>query len=297
MARLARVKSGTSMYHIMVHSISEFDLFRDDADKIKYLALVKKYQYKYGFAVYAYCLMDNHGHFIIDCLGADISKIMQVINFCYAQYYNRKYNRRGPVFQDRFKSKVIDNERYLINLSAYIHNNPKDIKGYSDNLISYPFSSLKEYINETNTFNILNTHVLRGMAGLYKSKNRDKYLELVHESNSEEYGEDVEFTNTETEYRSERIIIVRDDKPEDIISYVANYLGQNKHGIHIKYNLHYTKFRALSCFLMSCFSDMTQKEICKVIGNITQSRVSKLSSMGMEIAMKEKQLLQQYLTV
>ena len=297
MARLARVKSETGMYHVMVRSLSEFDLFRDADDKIKYLALVQKYQYKYGFAVYAYCLMDNHGHFIIDCLGADISKIMQVIDFCYAQYYNRKYKRRGPVFQDRFKSKVVNNERYLVTLSAYIHNNPKDIKGYSDNVASYPFSSLKEYINETNTFNILNPEVLKGIAGLYKVKNKAKYLNLVHEANCEEYTEDVEFVNTQTEYRSERTIIFREDKPEKIISYVAEYLKQSKRSIHIKYNPNYTKFRALSCFLMSCFCDMTQKEICNVIGNITQSRVSKLSNMGMEIAIKEKHLLEKYLTV
>lgn len=297
MARLARVKSATSIYHIMVRSLSEFDLFRENEDKIKYLALVQKYQYKYGFAVYGYCLMDNHGHLIIDCLGADISKIMQVINFCYAQYYNRKYNRRGPVFQDRFKSKVVYNERYLINLSAYIHNNPKDIKGYSDNVAAYPFSSLKEYINETNTFNILNTRVLRDILGLHKVKNKDKYLDLVHESDCKEYEEDVEFLNTETEYRSERKIILRDEKPDKIISYVAEYLAQNERGIHMKYSPHYTKFRALSCFLMSCFCDMTQKEICSIIGNITQSRVSKLSNMGMEIALNEKHILEKFLTV
>lgn len=287
MARQARVKSATGVYHIMVRSLSEFDLFRNAEDKMKYLRLIRKYKQKYGFDVYAYCLMDNHSHMIIDCLGADISKIMQVINFCYAQYYNRKYKRRGPVFQDRFKSIGIENERYLINLSAYIHNNPKDIKGYSDNVAAYPFSSLKEYINETNTFKILNIQFLKNILGLYQEQNKNEYLELVRESNCEETVQDVEFSNTNTEYRSERTIILRDTKPEKIIASVAAYVKQNKHGIHIKHNHSYTKFRALSCFLMSCFSGMTQKEICNIIGNITQSRVSKLSDMGLEIAMRE----------
>ena len=292
MARVARVKSPTSMYHIMVKSISEFDLFRDDEDKIKYLALIKKYQFKYIFGVYAYCLMDNHAHFMIDSLGADISKIMQVINFCYAQYYNKKYKRGGPVFRDRFKSKVVYDNRYLVNLSAYIHNNPKDIKGYSDNVADYPFSSLREYINETNTFKILTPNFLRNIIGLYEVQTKKKYLDLVKDSNCEENMIDMEFTNTETEYRSGRNIILRETKPEKIIAYVADYLKQNKQSIHIKYNPTYTKLRAVSCFLMSCFCNISQKEICSIIGNITQSRVSKLSSIGMEIALNEKKLLE-----
>ena len=72
---------------------------------------------------------------------------------------------------------------------------------------------------------------------------------------------------------------------------------QDKEGMHIKYKQSYTKFRAISCFLMSCFCNMTQKEICKFVGNITQVRVSELSTIGMNIALKEKQLLAGYLKV
>ncbi len=295
MPRLARVKSGASKYHIMVRSISEIDLFKDDEDKVKYLSLTKRYQYKYGFDVYAYCLMDNHGHLIIDCLGADISKIMHVINFCYAQYYNRKYKRHGHVFQDRFKSKVIDSDRYLINLSAYIHNNPKDIKGYSQDVAGYPFSSLTDYIHETNTFGILNTRVLRNLISLHRIENKHRYLEFVQASNCEEEQKDVEFISTEADYRSEKIIILRDANPQKVISYVANYLKLNKKCLHIKYNSAYTKLRALSCFLLTCFCNITQKEICNIIGNITQSRVSKLANIGHSIALNEKFPLDQIL--
>lgn len=285
------------MYHIMIRSISEIDLFKDDDDKMKYLSLIKKYQYKYGFGVYAYCLMDNHGHLIIDCLGADISKIMQVVNFCYAQYYNRKYRRHGPVFQDRFKSTIIDSDRYFITLSAYIHNNPKDIKEYSENVAAYPFSSMKEYINGTNTFRILNARILKDLVGFNNAKNKDKYLDLVNKSDCKEIKNDIEFVNTKTEYRSGRNIILRDTEPKKIITYVANYLKQDHLSIHIKYNKSYTKLRALSCFLISCFCDIKQREICDIIGNITQSRVSKLSIMGLELALKENKLLEECLMV
>lgn len=295
MPRAARVKSRSGMYHIMVRSLSEFDLFRDDEDKYKYFELIKKYQYKYGFKVYSYCLMDNHGHLLIDCLGADVSKIMHVVNFCYAQYYNRKYKRRGPVFQDRFKSKPVHDRRYFITLTAYIHNNPKDLEGYADNVAGYPFSSLGDYLNETDHFNILDTSFLKSLVGFNHGDNNARYLKLVGVSDCEEMEYDIEFIDPDTDYRSERTMIVRDAKPEKIIAYVANYLNQDPLGIHIKHQQGYTKLRALNCFLMSCFCGISQREICEIIGNITQSRVSKLSLKGLKIAQKDKKLLEECL--
>lgn len=128
MPRIARIKSGTAIYHIMARSISEVKLFRSSDDKKKYMKLIKEYQKLYNFKIYAYCLMDNHLHLIIDANGADISKIMHCINFKYARYFNTVHKRHGHLFQDRFKSKIVLDNEYLIKLSAYIHNNPLDIK-------------------------------------------------------------------------------------------------------------------------------------------------------------------------
>ncbi|EYE87421.1 hypothetical protein Q428_13335, partial [Fervidicella metallireducens AeB] len=107
MPRLARQKKEDAIFHVMARSISEVDLFKDDEDKLNYLALVKKYQKTYEFRVYGYCLMDNHLHLIIDANGADISRIMHSINFSYAQYFNHRHKRHGHLFQDRFKSKMV----------------------------------------------------------------------------------------------------------------------------------------------------------------------------------------------
>ena len=57
--------------------------------------------------------MDNHAHLLIDANGADISKVMHGINFSYAMYFNKKYEREGHLFKDRFKSKIVDDDRYL----------------------------------------------------------------------------------------------------------------------------------------------------------------------------------------
>lgn len=295
MPRAPRETSPNNMYHVMFRSLSEFDLYKDEADKLKYLELLKRYQFKYGFALYSYCLMNNHGHLLIDTQGANISQIIQVVNFCYAQYFNRKYKRGGSVFRSRFTSKPVKTEKYFITLTGYIHNNPKDIAGYRDNVAAYPFSSLKEYLDDTNTYGILEPRFLKELLHFKHAENKKKYLELVGMSDCEEFEHEMEFVEPKTDYRSEKRIIIKHTDPEKIVAYVAKYLNQDPLGLHLRYNKSYTKLRALSCFLMSCFSNIKQREICEVIGNITQSRVSKLSLMGLEWALKEKRLIEECL--
>ncbi len=291
MPRVARVTTTSHSYHIMVRSIKELDLFKEDDDKIKYFQLIEKSQLKYGFKVYAYCLMKNHGHLIIDPAGADISKIMHAINFSYARYFNKKYDRYGHVFQDRFKSKVVDTERYMITLSAYIHNNPKDIPGYEEDVKDYPFSSFKEYLKETDRFGILDRSYLENLIGFNNDENTHKYLTLVKESTGEEVETEIEFANPETDYYSHKKIITRHRKPKEIIEYVSNILNRNPQDIHIKYKRKHTEIRALVCFLMSSLCDMKQEEICEVIGNITQSGVSNLIGRGLDIVYEKRSIL------
>ena len=295
MPRAARIKHEEAIYHIMVRSISEIDLFRDSEDKIKYLSIIRKCQLKYRFAIYAYCLMDNHGHLIVDSLGGDISRIMHYINFCYAQYYNRKYKRHGHVFQDRFKSKVIDNKRYMVTVSAYIHNNPKDITKYKENVQNYPFSSLKEYINKTNTFGILKRSFFESLLGFEHEESRKAYLKLIKISDEKIMESSIEFVDIKTEYQSHRKIISRYYTPSQIIQYVSNFLNLDTKNIYLKYRPEYIKLRALSCFLMNVFCNMTQKEICEVIGNVTQSGVSYLSSKGLEYTLQEGRVLEKFI--
>ncbi|MBF8984573.1 transposase [Lutibacter sp. B2] len=290
MPRVARIKSTDSIYHIMIRSISEINLFKENSDKLKYFSLIKKYQYKYKFKLYAYCLLDTHGHLMIDINGADISKIMHCINFCYAQYYNRKYKRHGHVFQDRFKSKIVDTDEYLIMLSAYIHNNPKDLARFKGCVEKYPFSSLKEYIHHTNEYEILDRSFLEDVLKLHNEKKLKSYLQLVSKCEDQDDPLDIEFETKEYEYRSNRKIIVREQTPHKIINYVAKFLKTDKEYIYLKYSRKSTKLRALSSFLMMRFCNMTAKEICKVLGNITSGRVSNLSLIGVDMYIKDENI-------
>lgn len=296
MPRIARGNNEKCKLHIMVRSIKELDLFKEDSDKVKYLSIVKRVQLKHGFKVYAYCLMNNHGHLIIDCAGADISKAMHAINLSYARYFNRKYDRYGHVFQDRFKSKVIDTHGYLVNLSAYIHNNPKDISKYKDNVQAYPFSSFKEYLNDTDTFGILSKSLLSNIIGFQTTEKEEAYLTLVKESNDAQAIDEVEFTHPKTRYVNHKELISKYKSSEDVINHVARVLKQNPQDIYIKYRRSCSKIRALSCVFMVTFCNMSQEEICETLGNISPSGISYLTSKGLGMLLENRKLLANFLT-
>lgn len=94
-----------------------------------------------SFDIISYCLMSNHFHFFIKQTSEiGIDKLILKICTSYASYFNRKYQRVGNVFQDTYKAKLVDSDRYAVYLSAYIHNNPSDP-------IKYPYSSFREYLD------------------------------------------------------------------------------------------------------------------------------------------------------
>ena len=68
--------------------------------------------------------MSNHVHLLINEKDSSIGDIMKCINVSYAMYFNRKYNRVGHLFQDRFRSEVVENDSYMLSAARYIHNNP-----------------------------------------------------------------------------------------------------------------------------------------------------------------------------
>lgn len=123
MTRHPRELSNTGIYHIMLRGNERKNIFLDDEDKQHFIEGIEIKQKEMAFFIYAYCLMDNHVHLLIDTKDQEIASIMKGIAVRYATYFNWKYSRVGHVFQDRFKSEPIENDRYLLAAVRYIHNN------------------------------------------------------------------------------------------------------------------------------------------------------------------------------
>lgn len=124
MPRGARVKSKTGIYHIIWRGANRQEIFHDDEDWTKFLDILKKYKNKCGLNVYAWCLMTNHVHLLIKEGNEDISITMKRMGVSYVGYYNWKYRTIGHLFQDRFKSESVENNKYLLTVVRYIHQNP-----------------------------------------------------------------------------------------------------------------------------------------------------------------------------
>lgn len=144
MPRIARDYNKLKVYHTIIRGIDKQDIFYSEKDRIKFIEIIKDMKEKYNYELYAYCLMDNHVHLVIYDKNEEISKIMQSIEVRYVVYFNKKYDRIGHLFQDRFFSKKVEEREYLKNLCRYIHQNP--LKAGIAKTEEYKWSSYKSYI-------------------------------------------------------------------------------------------------------------------------------------------------------
>lgn len=125
MSRSRRFFVANACYHIMARGNQKQPIFYDAKDFNVYLKIMKKAKRKYGVLLYAYCLMPNHIHLLIESKsGCYMSKFMHWISRGYAMYFNDRYKKVGHLWQGRFRSKPILKGEYLIHCSDYIEANP-----------------------------------------------------------------------------------------------------------------------------------------------------------------------------
>ncbi|SDL00098.1 transposase [Natronincola ferrireducens] len=140
MTRIAREKSQTGIYHIMLRGIDKRNIFINDSDYEKFIEYIKKAKEKIEFTVYAYCLMTNHVHLLLKTESEEIGDVIRRITVGYAQYHNIKNGRTGHLFENRFKSEPVDTDDYFLIVLPYIHQNP--IKaGMVERIEDYKWSS------------------------------------------------------------------------------------------------------------------------------------------------------------
>ncbi|KLU63915.1 transposase IS200 like protein [Desulfosporosinus acididurans] len=125
MTRLQRRYSNSGCYHIMLRGNERKNIFLDDEDRQRFINIVNKKQTDNMLILYAYCLMDNHVHLALKDTNNDVSISLKGIATSYAMHFNKKYGRVGHVFQGRYRSEVIENDRSLLAVIRYIHQNPQ----------------------------------------------------------------------------------------------------------------------------------------------------------------------------
>lgn len=124
MARPLRIQFPGALYHIVSRGNEKQMIFFDEDDRRKLLKILAVVMQDYKWRCYCYCLMGNHYHLAIKTEQANLSAGMRQLNGLYSQWFNKRHGRVGHLFQGRFRSQLVDSDRYLLSLVRYIHQNP-----------------------------------------------------------------------------------------------------------------------------------------------------------------------------
>lgn len=147
MPRTGRIRSESGVYHIVLRGINRQTIFEDEEDAVKFLETLQKYKETSGYKIYAYCLMGNHVHLLLKEEKEELGIIMRRIGASYVYWYNWKYQRCGHLFQDRYKSEAVEDDRYFLSVLRYIHRNPLKA-GIVKDIGAYKWSSYSEYMEK-----------------------------------------------------------------------------------------------------------------------------------------------------
>lgn len=146
MSKQVRLFSTSNVYHIIIKGNNDGDIFYDDIDRELFIDKIKLTKKEFKYKVYAYCLMSNHIHMVIEVPKENLSKAIQSLTIRYVSYFNKKYDRKGPFVQNRFKSKNIENQKYFLDVCRYVHRNPE--KAGIEYTFKYKWSSYQEYVGK-----------------------------------------------------------------------------------------------------------------------------------------------------
>ncbi|MCX5733495.1 MAG: transposase, partial [candidate division NC10 bacterium] len=124
MPRQPRLDAPDTLHHVMVRGIERTTIFRDDVDQADFLARLASLAEAGALTVYAWALLPNHAHLLVRTGARPLPRSMRSLLTGYAGTFNRRHTRVGHLFQNRYKSIVVEAEVYLLELVRYLHLNP-----------------------------------------------------------------------------------------------------------------------------------------------------------------------------
>jgi len=270
MPRAARPRGEFSTYHIITRGNEKKKIFLDSGDKERFLEILSRVKTKYNFLVYVYCLMDNHLHLIIYDNGTDLSLIMKSLNVSYVSYFNRKHQRTGHLFQDRYKSEPIDDDTYLLELSKYIHNNPVKA-GIVKDALEFKWSSFRQYVfgdfHDKNE--ILSTSKILSILSEKQDVAQQEYYQYVSDS-EETIKANISSGFISAEGKTRDSALLMEEASEKI-----NKMAESK-GLTVEELINNRKIRDEAIRELRENSSLRLKEIGELLGGLSESRVSRI---------------------
>jgi len=305
MARPYRLQGEDCFYHITSRGNHRKPIYYQECDYEKFLEYLSMAKRKYKFRIYAYALMTNHYHLLIQTLAPNLSRVMQYLNTAYTVYFNRKRIKSGHLFQGRFKSIVVDIDSYFLELTKYIHLNPVRAKMVEDP-VGYKWSSYGAYLSlKDNDKGVVDKEYLRGLGVPEPSEYRkfvlggigegDKLLSNVYagfamgkerfiKEKLNQLREQIE--TKECSYRKE--ILRGQNTADSILVAISKYYGVKEEAL-LKRQKKISKQRKLAIYALKSYTSCSNREIGDIFG-VSYTAVSKAFRGIEEIALKDKRV-------
>jgi len=180
MARPLRIEFPGALYHVTSRGDRQEPIYEDDDDRRAYLEILGDVIERFHCFCYAYCLMGNHYHLVIETLEGNLSKAMRHLNGVYTQVSNRRHKRAGHLFQGRYKAILIDKDTYWLEVSRYVVLNPVRA-GMVKKPGAWPWSSYNATVGAKSAPEWLEVDRLLGHFGQKRGMARRRYKEFVEE--------------------------------------------------------------------------------------------------------------------
>lgn len=161
-------------------------LFEDEGDCIKFIQVLERYKDICKYKLYAYCLMNNHLHLLLREGTEPLETVMRRICGSYVFWYNKKYDRIGYLFQDRFKSEPVEDDVYFLTVLRYVFQNPVKA-GLTNRVKNYKWTNYRDYIDRNKVIKLTDTDFV---LDIFNSTNSQEavngLIEFIDKENSDE---------------------------------------------------------------------------------------------------------------
>ena len=309
MARPLRIEYEGAFYHVTARGNERKEIFQTKRDYERFKHYLTGAKDKYGFLLHGYVLMTNHYHLIIETSKGNLNKIMHYINSSYTTYFNRKQGRSGHLFQGRYKAILIDVDRYLLELSCYLHLNPVRA-GLVKRPEKYGYSSYRSYIKKEKE-EIVHRDRIWGMISGDGRNGVQKYRRFVEESLGKDmenplkriYGgvilggdefirrvlrkiEGKDVQRNEISYRRQ---LRPTKRVEEIINAICSYFNVTRGMILGEKRI----FRDMAIYFSKKYTGLTNMEIGSFLGGISYSGVTRVYQRFGEKILKNRDLRKQ----
>jgi len=301
MARSLRVQFPGATYHITCRGNERKPIFIDDDDRRQFLTLLKTSAETYQVVLYAYVLMTNHFHLLVQTRQANLAEFMRHFNICYTGWFNSRHGRCGHLYQGRYKAFLVEADAYLLEVSRYLHLNPvrvEKLRSASFRLryryaLTYRWSSLPGYLDENRAVEAIYYRLILAMSN-DRQGYRDYILDGLQQGlrnpfedvkrglilGSEDFvsrlKQDKNVVGSRREQPSYRQLTESNVAAETILSLVAEVLGIESERIRSRQGNGIA--RGIASELLYRYGGLKQGEIGQLLGGIDYSSVSRLRS-------------------